>query len=245
MTWLSVVIPAYNESERLPATLERINHYLKGREGAWEVIVVDDGSSDGTAEVAREYGVRVIACSENRGKGAAVRTGVAASVGRLVLISDADLATPIEALELLEAHSDDAPFVYGSRAVDASDIRERQPWYRESLGKTFNKIIQALGVSEIRDTQCGFKLLDGDLAREIFSWMKIDGFAYDVEFTWLAQRSGCQIAEIGVPWQHVEASRVHLVVDPIKMFWDVVRMRLLHRKLPQLLETQRRSSPAG
>jgi dolichyl-phosphate beta-glucosyltransferase len=231
MIWLSVVIPAYNESGRLPATLQRIDQYLSQRDGAFEIIVVDDGSEDDTVGAARSGGAVVVELPMNQGKGAAVRAGIARSQGSYVLISDADLASPIEELERLEAHRHEAQLVYGSRATSDSRIEQRQPWYREFLGKTFNKIIHVFGVQGVADTQCGFKLIEGDVARQIFGLMKLDGFAYDVELTWLANRLGYRIAEVGVRWQHVEASRVRLFLDPLKMFWDVARFRFLHRGL--------------
>ena len=226
---LSIVIPAFNEEHRLPATLFLIEEYMAKRGERYEIVVADDGSSDNTVAVATKLGTIVVALPENRGKGAALRAGVARSRGRRVLVCDADLATPIEELETLKEHADRYDLVFASRALADSQIEHRQPWYREILGKTFNKIIQTLGVRGFKDTQCGFKLLDGDVARTLFAQLKINGFAYDVEMTWLALRLGYSIKEVGVRWQHVEESRVHLFVDPLKMFIDVCRFRFYHR----------------
>ena len=153
---LSVVIPAYQESQRLPPTLERIRDYLETRALSWEVIVVDDGSTDGTAEAARKVGLeqlRLIEFPENRGKGAAIRAGVMQSRGESVLLTDADLATPIEELEKLEQHRSGAPIVFASRALASSRIDRRQPPHREWLGRIFNRILRLLGAADIRDTQ--------------------------------------------------------------------------------------------
>jgi dolichyl-phosphate beta-glucosyltransferase len=195
------------------------------------VLVVDDGSRDRTVEVAEGFaarGVRVIRHERNRGKGAAVRTGLIASRGDAVLLSDADASTPIEELEKLELSLPEAPVVFGSRAVAGSDIRQHQPFYRELMGKTFNQIIQLLGVRGVSDTQCGFKLLAGDVARELGAKLTIDGFAYDVELVWLARRHGYPIAEVGVIWVNSPDSRVDPIRSSLSMFRDVIRMRVRH-----------------
>jgi dolichyl-phosphate beta-glucosyltransferase len=228
---ISVVIPAYNEAERLGSTLERAVAYLSRRGAPYEVLVVDDGSRDHTIQVAEGYsdrGVRVIRHERNRGKGAAVRTGLLASQGDEVLLSDADASTPIEELEKLERSLAAAPVVFGSRAVDGADVRQHQPFYREMMGKTFNRIIRLLGVRGVSDTQCGFKLLDGDVARELGAKLTIDGFAYDVELVWLARRRGYPIAEVGVIWINSPDSRVDPIRSSLSMFRDVIRMRLRH-----------------
>ncbi|HVS01798.1 MAG TPA: dolichyl-phosphate beta-glucosyltransferase, partial [Thermoanaerobaculia bacterium] len=174
---LSVVVPAYNEAGRLGPSLERITSYLGGRGIAYEVLVVDDGSTDATAAVAGEYaarGVWLLELSYNRGKGAALRHGVVASRGDKVLLCDADLSTPIEALETLEPHLEAADVVLGSRAVEGARIELRQPVHRELMGKAFNLILRFLGVTPFRDTQCGFKLLRGEAARRLFPELTID-----------------------------------------------------------------------
>ncbi|HEX3131292.1 MAG TPA: dolichyl-phosphate beta-glucosyltransferase [Thermoanaerobaculia bacterium] len=228
---VSLVIPAYNEAERLGSTLERAVGYLSRRGAPYEVLVVDDGSRDRTVEVAEGFsdrGVRVIRHERNRGKGAAVRTGVLASQGDEVLLSDADASTPIEELEKLERSLSEAPVVFGSRAVDGADVRQHQPFYRELMGKTFNRIIRLLGVRGVSDTQCGFKLMAGDVARELGAKLTIDGFAYDVELVWLARRRGYPIAEVGVIWVNSPDSRVDPVRSSLSMLRDVIRMRVRH-----------------
>jgi dolichyl-phosphate beta-glucosyltransferase len=229
---LSVVIPAYNEAKRLGPSLDRVAAYLRERGLDYEVLVVDDGSTDGTASLVtahRAPSVRLVRQPENLGKGAALRRGVLESRGRRVLLCDADLSTPIEDLERLEAHLDDgATLAIGSRGVHDSDVRVRQPLYRELMGKTFNRIIRALGVRGLRDTQCGFKLVDGGAARRLFAELRTQGFAFDVELLWLARRRGYRVDEVGVRWIDSPDSRVHPLFDSSAMLRDVLLMRWRH-----------------
>jgi dolichyl-phosphate beta-glucosyltransferase len=182
------------------------------------------------AESFAPQGVRVVRHERNRGKGAAVRTGLLASRGRKVLISDADFSTPIEEVEKLERSlQDGTPLVIGSRGLADSQIRERQPFYREMMGRTFNLLIRLFGVRGIRDTQCGFKLARGEEGRRIASELKIEGFAWDVEMIWLARRRGYGIAEVGVVWVNSPDSRVDPIRSSFSMLRDVITMRLRHR----------------
>ena len=233
---LSVVVPAYNEEGRLEPGLRRAVEYLRGRGRPFELLVIDDGSRDGTSAVAAAFaaeGVRVIRHERNRGKGAAVRTGVVASRGARVLISDADFSTPIEEVEKLEPRlGDGTPLVIGSRGMDSSQVRQHQPFYREMMGRIFNLIIRLIGVRGIRDTQCGFKLAAGDVGRSLFSALAIDGFAWDVEMIWLARRRGYGIAEVGVVWINSPDSRVDPIRSSLSMLRDVVLMRFRHRSRP-------------
>lgn len=232
-TALCVVIPAFDESGRLGATLERILDYLERRGGAFEVVVVDDGSRDDTAAVARRYatrGVRVLRFPVNRGKGAAVRAGILDTSAERILISDADLSTPIEELERLEPVLARSPIVLGSRASAQSRIERHQPFYRELAGRSFNLLVRASGVRGIRDTQCGFKLLSGEVARELAAGLTIDRFAWDVELVWLAQRRGFAVEEVGVAWRNDPASKVRLVRDSLRMACDLARIRWRHRQ---------------
>jgi dolichyl-phosphate beta-glucosyltransferase len=225
---LSVVIPAFNESLRLGPTLQKVVDYLDRRGLRYEVLVVDDGSRDSTGDVALAFasrGVRLLRQEVNRGKGAVVRIGVLASQGAEVLLVDADLSTPIEDLERLQPHLPEAALVLGSRAVEGSDILLHQPFYRELMGRTFNFIIQVLGVRGLRDTQCGFKLLDGAVARRLFAEVTIESYAYDVELVWLAQRRGYRVVEVGVRWADSPSSKVNPLTDSIRMFRDVLALR--------------------
>lgn len=238
---LSVVIPAYNEARRLGPTLDRVTEYLRarrdreaGREGEHEVLVVDDGSTDDTAQRVEAHPdpvVRLVRQPENRGKGAALRRGVAESRGERVLLCDADLSTPIQDVERLAAHLDDgADLAIGSRAVEGADVQRHQPFYRELMGKIFNRIIRLLGVRGLRDTQCGFKLLDGEVARRLFRELRTEGFAFDVELVWLARRHGLRVDEVGVRWIDSPDTRVHAVYDSVRMLRDVLLMRWRHRR---------------
>jgi dolichyl-phosphate beta-glucosyltransferase len=230
---LSVVVPAYNEERRLELGLRRALDYLARRGTPYELLVVDDGSRDGTSQVAATFasqGVRVLRLERNRGKGAAVKAGLLASRGRHVLVSDADFSTPIEEVEKLERYLQaGTPMVIGSRGLADSQIRRRQPFYRELMGRTFNRLIRMFGVRGIRDTQCGFKLTRGEEARRLAAELKIDGFAYDVELIWLARRRGYNVAEVGVIWVNSPDSRVDPVRSSLSMLRDVVTMRLRHR----------------
>lgn len=226
---LSVVIPAYNEAARVAPGLLRAGSYLRDRGTTFELLVVDDGSRDATAEVAAAAGARVLRHPRNRGKGAAVRTGVLASGGALVLLSDADFSTPIEELEKLERLMPQADLVLGSRALADSTITARQPIYRELMGKSFNLLIRLLGVRGFHDTQCGFKLAQGEVARALCAEMTVDGFAYDVELIWLALRRGRRVLEVGVRWANSLDSRVDPIRSSLGMIRDVLLIRWRHR----------------
>ncbi|MEE2775548.1 MAG: dolichyl-phosphate beta-glucosyltransferase [Acidobacteriota bacterium] len=228
---VSVVVPAYNEETRLGGTLPVMIDYLESRPEEFEIVVVDDGSVDATSEVAQGFasrGVRLVRLIENQGKGAALRAGALASRGDRALLTDADLSTPISELETLEPHLADFDIVIASRAVAGSTIDDPQPLYRQWMGKTFNLMTRLFLVSGIHDTQCGFKLLGGEVARRLFGELYLDGFAYDVELLWLARRHGYRIAEVGVRWDHKDDSRVQMLADPIRMAVDLVRFRLHH-----------------
>ncbi|MBI3079477.1 MAG: glycosyltransferase family 2 protein [Deltaproteobacteria bacterium] len=229
---LSVVIPAYNEETRLPATLTRIAAHLKTLEVEAEIVVVDDGSTDRTAAVVQGLagaipGLRLDRHPENRGKGAAVRSGVLQAAGGYILISDADLSTPIEELDrflpLLQAGAD---LVIGSRAHPASRILLHQPWHREMMGKLFNLFVRVLVLRGLKDTQCGFKALRAPTVRPLFARQRITGFGFDVEILYLARKAGLAIQEVPVTWINSPSSRVHLLKHPLGMLLDLFRIRL-------------------
>ena len=228
---LSVVIPAYNEENRLPATLHRVREYLEDEKRSYELVLVDDGSGDGTlaamnAAAERHSNIRVVALGENRGKGRAVAAGVAASRGALLLFSDADLSTPIEELAKLEAAvAAGADVAIASRALKGSEIVIPQPGTRVLMGKVFNLLVQGmLLVPGVWDTQCGFKLFRGPSGRELFAALETDGFAFDVEVLHRARRRGLRIAEVPVSWSHSAPTKVRWQ-HPLQMFRDLVRIR--------------------
>jgi dolichyl-phosphate beta-glucosyltransferase len=226
---LSVVIPAYNERDRLPPTLRRIAAHLAGR--PHEIVVVDDGSRDDTAAAARGAGVEglVLLRNEgNRGKGYSVRRGMLAARGARRLMSDADLSTPIEELARLEqALESGYPIAIGSRALQGARIEVRQPWYRENMGRLFNVFVRALAVPGVRDTQCGFKLFTAEAASSVFSAARLDGFSFDVEALYIARLLGYGIAEVPVSWRNDAATRVGLL-GGFQAFPDLLRIRLNH-----------------
>ena len=225
---LSVVIPAFNEAQRLPATLERVRAYLAARGAPFEVLVVDDGSTDGTASVARAAGgpVHVLRHEANRGKGHAVRAGMLAVQGARRLMTDADLSTPIEELARLEQELDRGfDVAIGSRAVPGARIEVHQPAYREAMGRLFNRLAQALLLPGVHDTQCGFKLFTAEAASAAFGACRLDGFSFDVEALYVARRRGLRIAELPVVWRNDVATRVGLA-GGAWAFLDLVRIKL-------------------
>jgi dolichyl-phosphate beta-glucosyltransferase len=227
---LSVVIPAFNEAGRLPETLGRLRGWLASEAWPAELVVVDDGSTDGTAEAAREAGgetLTVLRHSPNRGKGYAVRRGMLAATGARRLMTDADLSTPIEELPRLMHELDHgAEVAIGSRAIAGARIEIRQPAYREAMGRVFNRLVQLLLLPGLEDTQCGFKLFDARAATEAFGACHLDGFSFDVEALFVARRRGLRVVEVPVVWRNDEASRVSLGGGGAA-FADLFRIRLL------------------
>ncbi|HVT46046.1 MAG TPA: dolichyl-phosphate beta-glucosyltransferase [Thermoanaerobaculia bacterium] len=241
---VSIVIPAFNEAGRLPSSLERIMEWSHRNQGVVrEIIVVDDGSRDGTAEAAKrmarpETPVVLEVQPENRGKGAALRRGVLLARGAWILLTDADLSTPIEEIDRLSGSIERFDIVIGSRGLAESDIRIRQAWYRQQMGRTFNRLVRLLTGIPFRDTQCGFKLLRRSVARDIFERARIDRFAWDVEILLLAASLGYSVVEVPVSWFNSPDSRVHIVGDSTRMLVDVVKTRL---RLPRWHSASSRS----
>ena len=230
--YLSVVVPAFDEAARLGPTLDAIRRFLDSRRFTSEVIVVVDGGGDGTLELARGVGLEwpalvVLHHQPNRGKGYAVRRGMLAARGRYRLFSDADLSTPIEEVDrLIDALDDGVDIAIGSRALPASDVRVRQAWWRQSMGRIFNQVVRRLAVPGIRDTQCGFKCLRGEAAEQIFERQRIAGFSFDVELLWIARKLGFRVVEVPVTWVNDPLSRVHPARDSARMLVDLVRLRV-------------------
>lgn len=227
---LTIVIPAYNEEQRLQRTLETIGTWLGERGESYEVFVVDDGSEDRTAELAEGFAARdphfgCIRLPRNLGKGAAVREGFAKSRGEFVLFSDADLSTPIEELERLRAAmADGSSIAIASRGLPDSVLEVRQEWLRERMGKTFNALVRLVTGLDVRDTQCGFKLLRGPDARTLAGQMRENGFAFDVELLLLARRRGLAIREVPVKWRNDARSRVDPFEDSLRMLFALPRI---------------------
>ena len=228
---ISIIIPAFNEEKRLPATLHIVEGYLSSTPWEFsEIVVVNDGSSDGTAAVAARAGARVLENPGNRGKGYSVRHGMLEAKGDWLLFSDADLSTPIEELETLWKAADHkaARVAIGSRALDRSLIGVRQPLYREGMGRLFNLAMRLVTGLPFRDTQCGFKLFDAAAARQIFSRQLLDGFGFDVEVLYIAQRLGYRIIEVPVRWNDAAGTKVSLwrglnaFADPVRVRWNAL-----------------------
>jgi len=234
---LSVVVPAYNESARLQPTLVTVHDYLSHADLSWEIIVVDDGSTDDTPDIVKRAGdlsdrIRLLQLPRNRGKGCAVRSGVLDSQGRLVLLTDADLSTPIDELERLRAALPGRVAAIGSRALARSRIEVHQGHIREALGRLGNTFIRMLAVPHVEDTQCGFKLFDGARARRLFSLAHVDGWAFDVEILHLCHRFGWPIVEVPVRWAHADGSTIRPAAY-VQVLRDVVGIRWHYRSARQ------------
>ena len=228
---LSVVIPAYNEAERIGGTMERMLAYFDSQALDVEILVVDDGSSDATQDVVRtaigaHTNVRILHYDGNRGKGFAVRYGMVRAAGEYVLFSDADESTPIREVEKLYAAIRDGQDVaIGSRDVAGSKLTRHQSRLREAGGKLFNRFVQMLAVPGIHDTQCGFKLFTRAAAQNIFNRCQIDNFSFDVESLYIARLLGYSIGEVGVEWHHCEGSKVDYLRDSLRMLGTLFRIR--------------------
>jgi glycosyltransferase involved in cell wall biosynthesis len=224
---LSIIIPAYNEAKRLPASLVKVRAYLDA--APWEfaeVLVVDDGSTDGTARVARDAGVRVLANPGNRGKGYSVKHGILEAKGEWALFTDADLSTPIGEVEKLwsAVEREGASVAVGSRAADRTLVGVHQPLLREAMGRVFNLAMRLITGLDFKDTQCGFKLFQTSAGREVFSRQLLDGFGFDVEVLFIASRRGLRAVEVPVRWDNVEGTKVSLWLG-FAAFLDLLRVR--------------------
>lgn len=231
-TFLSVVIPAYNEEERIIPTLTQVCHYLASRDYSWEVLVVDDGSADDTGPVVQEFAqghprVR-LTHNPHRGKGYAVKTGMLAAKGEYRFLCDADLSMPIDNLSRFLAE-DIRPYdvAIGSREVSGAR-RFREPSYRHLMGRVFNWVVQLLAVPGIKDTQCGFKCFTQAAAVTLFPLQRIEGFGFDVEILFLARLHRFRIVEVPIDWYHVEHSKVSPWRDTFRMFAEAVSVRWNH-----------------
>ena len=228
---LSVIIPAFNEEHRLPAYLDEILVYLGERTYLFEVIVVDDGSTDGTAAMVERFvekapEVRLVRLSQNQGKGHAVKTGMLNARGELRLFADADGATPISEFERLRlAIEQGADVAVASRALHDSSRIVQTKLHRKLIGTVFNFIVRTLTVKGINDTQCGFKLFTREAANKVFPLQSIHDFGFDVEILYLCQKKGFRIWEVPVTWTDIPGTKVKIMRDSLRMFKDVVKVR--------------------
>jgi glycosyltransferase involved in cell wall biosynthesis len=227
---VSIVVPAFNEASRIGDSLRKTQAFLKEMPWSAEVLVVDDGSQDATAEIVATLpfqGLRLIRNEKNSGKGYAVKSGVLASSGEYVMFSDADLSAPIEELRKLLAvmQEQSADVVIGSRAIDRSFIEKHQSKGREWGGIVFNIMVRILLGLRIHDTQCGFKLFRRSRIVPVFEKMTITGFGFDPEILFLASRAQLKIVEIPVRWSHAEGSKIRFMRDSVRMFMDLLRIR--------------------
>ncbi len=230
--YLSIVIPAYNEALRLAGTLEDVRKFIASKPFETEVVLVDDGSSDGTLELFKEFqsiwpGTRVLSNGVNRGKGFSVRRGVLEARGKVILFTDADLSAPIEEADKLLAalESAAADAAIGSRALDRKLIGVHQPWRREYAGRCFNLLVRLFTGLRIHDTQCGLKLFRRDSTRRAFELQKVEGFGFDAEVLFLIRKFGGKIVEVPVRWNDNPATKVHFIRDSIRMFLDLIVLR--------------------
>ena len=230
----SVVIPAFNEAQRIGETLRQTIQYLAAESPQSELIVVNDGSQDETAEIARQALAQSLVRAEllenhpNRGKGAAVRRGLLAARLPIGLFFDADLSTPLgETPKLIQPiAAGELDIAFGSRALDRRLIGNRQPWRREQAGRVFNLLVRMATGLPYWDTQCGFKAFRLEVCRPILEAAQLDGFAFDVELLYLAHQAGLRMREVPVRWNHNEGSKVRFVEDSVRMLREVAALRL-------------------
>ena len=231
MPQLSVIIPAYNEENRLGDTFEGLSAFIQDSDLDIEVVVVDDGSLDNTRAFAKEKSrqypwLKVAGYRENKGKGKAVKTGIAEAKGDILLFFDADSSTPIEEVrKVMPLMEEGADVVIGSRSLPNSQVRIHQPWYRETMGRIFNLFVRLIVLDGFVDTQCGFKAFRREAAREIFALQQMSGFSFDVELLVIAKKLGYVIKETPVVWINSPMSRVHPLWDSMKMLVELMRIR--------------------
>ena len=227
----SIIIPAYNESERITATLESVAAYARQQQWDVEVLVVNDGSRDNTVAVVEQLArahpfIRIIENPGNRGKGYSVRNGMLQSRGEILLFSDADLSSPIEeAPKLFEALAAGADVAIGSRWLRAELQSQRQPLMRQIYGRMFNVALRLLLGLNFRDTQCGFKAFRREAAQRIFPLQKIERWGFDPEILFLARKLGFRTVEVPVRWAHSAGTRLHPLRDGMRMVWEIFRVR--------------------
>jgi glycosyltransferase involved in cell wall biosynthesis len=227
--FLSIVIPAYNEENRLPETLEQVLAYLKKQPFPSDVIVVENGSSDGTFEVARKFAEQhanlYVIKNDQRGKGLAIQRGVKEAKGEYVLLCDADLSMPVEEIsKFLPPQLNNVDIAIASREAPGA-VRYNEPYYRHFTGRVFNTLIHLLVLPGLQDTQCGFKCIRAEVARDIFPYQTLTGWAFDVELLYIARHHGYQIVEIPIDWYFNADSKISVLRDSLRMFLDLLLIR--------------------
>ena len=226
---LSIIIPAYNEAQRLPESLRQIRAWLAAQPYTAEVIVVDDGSADDTAAVVRDamsdWSALSLRAPAHGGKGAAVRAGALVARGALVAFADADFSMPVGELERLRATAQKLVGIAIASREAPGARRFGEPWYRHIMGRVFNRLVQLLILPGIQDTQCGFKCMPREIALALFQQQTISGWGFDVELLAIARRHGFAIREVPIPWFYMANSRVRLARDTLNMFRDVLVIR--------------------
>jgi glycosyltransferase involved in cell wall biosynthesis len=243
LPFLSLIIPAYNEEQRLPRTLTKIQAFLREQSYEAEILVVENGSSDRTAAVAEEFGPEVRLLREpKRGKGLAVRRGMIESAGEFRFICDADLSMPIEEVNrFLPPKLDDFDIAIASREV-AGAVRHNEPAYRHLIGRTFNLLVRTMAIPGFQDTQCGFKCFTAEAAEVLFPLQRIDGWTFDVELLYIGLRLGFRVKEVPINWYYFPGSRVRIVQDSWLMLTDLFRIRSNWRR--GLYQTSPGSDPS-
>jgi dolichyl-phosphate beta-glucosyltransferase len=231
---LSVIIPLYNEEKRISQTISVIADYLKRNLKSYEIILVNDGSTDNTLLVIKKIqeelqNIVIIENQKNKGKGYSIRRGVLEVKGKYILFSDADLSTPIEEIERLMPKLEEGfNIAIGSRGLPDSRILLHQGKIRENMGRIFGFIVRKFIGLKIRDTQCGFKLFPKKVANLIFREQTINGFSFDVEFLLIAKEKGLRIAEVPIVWRDSNESKVNIFTEPVKMLRDLIRIKWKH-----------------
>ena len=227
----SIVIPAFNEAARIPATLRAVTECMRSRGWSAEVVVVDDGSRDATAEVVRNFAahapeVRLLQNPGNRGKGFSVRNGILRAFGDIVMFTDADLSAPMEEAEdLFAAIASGADIAIGSRWLERTRQTIRQPLYRQFFGRCFNAVTRAVMGLPFADTQCGFKAFTRAAAQTVFQLQTIERWGFDPEILFIALKRGFRIDEVPVSWAHDERSRMSYLRDGVRMLEDIAIVR--------------------
>jgi dolichyl-phosphate beta-glucosyltransferase len=227
--FFSIVIPAYNEANRLPSTLEQVFHFLEKQPFTSEIIVVENGSDDQTFEIAQQFAaghrnVHILR-SEQRGKGLAILTGVKAAVGEYIFLCDADLSMPVEEIsKFIPPKLQGVDIAIASREAPGS-VRINEPYYRHFTGRVFNTLIRLLVLPRLQDTQCGFKCIRAEVARDIFPYQTLTGWAFDVELLYIARYHGYHVAEIPIHWYFNTDSKISVLRDSLRMFLDLLRIR--------------------